>query len=77
MPEINKMPSAEQIKSMYPNQEESEREQPQDKPLTGKEAAEKLSEISDSITKKHTEYQMNNPILASQVKKRQMKIAKL
>lgn len=77
MPEINKMPSAEQIKSMYPNQEESEREQPQDKPLTGKEAAEKLSELSNSITKKHTKYQMNNPILASQVEKRQMKIAKL
>ncbi len=57
----------------YPNQE-SELDQPQDKPLPGKEAAEKPS---DSTTKKRPEYQINNPILAAQVEKRQMKIAKL
>ena len=57
----------------YPNQE-SERDQQQDKLITGKEAAEKPSE---STTKERPEYQINNPILASQVEKRQMKIAKL
>lgn len=60
----------------FPNQE-SERDQQQDKPLTGKETAEKLSELSDSITKKHTEYKMSNSVLAAQVEKRQLKIARL
>lgn len=57
----------------FPNQE-IERDQQQDKLLTGKEAAEKPSE---STTKERPEYQINNPILASQVEKRQIKIAKL
>ena len=47
----------------YPNQE-SERDQPQEKLLTAKETAQKITNI-------------NNPVLSSKAKKRQMKISKL
>ena len=57
----------------YPNRE-SERDRTQNKPLTGKEV---VKNRSGNTTKEPPGYQMNNPILASQVEKRQMKIAKL
>lgn len=57
----------------YPNQE-SEQKQPQDKPLMEEEAAEKPT---DSTIQNRPAYQINNPILVSQVEKRQLKIAKL
>lgn len=57
----------------YPNQE-SEKEQPQDKLLTDKENSIKES---DGVAKKQPKYKINNSVLASEVEKRQVKIAKL